>query len=55
MRIPILLIILLAALILCGLFFLFEKPLRRQYIRWSNQRFQKRTGIDPTQFPNPFE
>ena len=33
-------------LVLNMLFFLFEKPLYRLYVKWSRRRFYKKTGID---------
>jgi len=48
--------VMLAVLGFCGLFFLFEKPLRWLYLRWSWGRFRRRTGIDPRWYiENPFK
>ena len=38
-------------LVLAMLFFAFEKPLRKLYLKWSDKRFEKRTGIDMKRFP----
>lgn len=40
---------------ICVLFFVLEKPLHRFYIRWSDTRFQRRTGIDLGRHTSPFE
>ena len=38
-------------LILCMLFLYFEKPLMKIYFKWSDNRFYKKTGINPSDFP----
>jgi hypothetical protein len=41
----IILAVLMWLLVICGLFFVFEKQFNRLYIRMSNRRFERRTGI----------
>lgn len=49
-----LLLILLAILVTTELFFLFEKQLFRSYIWLSNKSYQRRTGINPNDYPDSF-